>query len=514
MAEVFWNTRAEQSAGHHATPFNAELFGDDRRRELHMPGDSDRASDSDRQLGKNKFAQNSQIGRISQIGKNSHIDNFLAWQAGPGAHLSDAGIGRFAQIAQESQYAIERTQFVQIGRGQRAGNIAPERQALEAEARAKISKNKELSRLLDDMTTFERRARATGLTDKQINDTFAHTTRILAAPNATLSLDQRIKVAEQIIRNAAKPTSIDQGRHGTCNVAVVETRLYTRNPEAAAKLVADVATTGSFRSHDGSVITPTARSLHPDDEAGGNPPSDGQRGLASQIFQITAANVHWQRMQVTPDGKLSRRGSIIYEQIESKRSWFTGDTGERVMDYNVDPPRETTKYRQGPALSVSDLIGIANQITGKTESGFVIENEVHGGRGTVHVTSPRELEQAILDAGRNGQFPAFIRVHTGNDPFLSDSGGSFARQRGVWHVVSITGYDARTKKVSVDNQWGGRGDRSIDLEKLYKATLEPGTPEWKRKHEFFILPGFGDVEIDPDTRAAVDPNDRSYIPRF
>lgn len=386
-----------------------------------------------------------------------------------------------------------------------------ERLALETEAHSKISKSKELNRLFDDMDSFERRARTAGLSDQQIADTYTQTTRLLSTTTSTFSLEQRTKIAEQVIRNAARPTGIDQGRHGTCNVAVVESRLYAKTPEAAAKLVADIATTGSFTTQDGSIITPTGRSLTPDDEAGSNPPGDGKRGLASQIFQVTAANVHWQRMHVTPDGVLSRRGAITYEQIPSKRSSFSGDTGERVLDYSVNPPRETTKYKQGPSLSVSDLIGISNQITGKAESGFVIENKVFGGNGTVHVTSPRELEQAINDARQNGKLPAFIRVHTGNEPFLSDSGGAFTRQRGVWHVVSITNFDARTKKVTIDNQWGSRGDKTIDLDKLYKATLEPGTPEWKKKHEAYILPGVGRGEPE-DPVGSFDLRNR--IPRF
>jgi hypothetical protein len=370
-------------------------------------------------------------------------------------------------------------------------NLATDRTAFEAQARTSITKNRDIKRLLDDMTTFETRAKSAGITDAQVDEVYKHATRLLAEPQGTMSQSDRNKIALQIIRNSAKPNNIDQGHHGTCNVSVVEGRIYTRNPEAAAKLIADVATTGSFTTADGAKITPTARSLQADDEAGGTWASDGERGLAGQVFQVTAANIKWQRQVVTPDFRLSKLGQIVYEQIPNKRSRFSGDTGERVMDYNVTPPRETTKYSQGPSLSVSDLTDISNQITGKTEKDFVFENKVHAGRDTITVSSPQELETAILDAQKNGKLPAFIRVHTGNDPFLTDQGGWFSRQRGVWHVVSVTNYDQKSKKVSIDNQWGGSSDRAVDLEKLYKATMEPGTDEWKKKHEFFIVPGLG-----------------------
>ncbi len=363
-------------------------------------------------------------------------------------------------------------------------NKQEERAKLETQVSSQL-KGRDLRRVVNDMNTFEARATSAGVSDSQVADVYHNVSRILTADaTAVLPEKERLRIAQQIIRNAAKPTSVDQGKHGTCNVAVVESRTYTKNPDAAAKLVADVATTGSFTTDDGTTITPTRRSLIPDDESGHNPPSDGQRGAASHVFQVTAANIHWQRRVVTPDGKYAGFGKIQYEQIPSKRSRVSGDTGERVMDYSIDPPREVTDYKRGPSLSVSDLTDISNQITGKAEKDFVVENKVHGGIGTIHVTSPKELEDALKSG--TASMPMFIRVHTGNDPFLSDSGGNFSRQRGVWHVVCVTGYDPQTRKVSIDNQWGARSDKTVDVAKLYKATLEPDTAEWKKKHEFFI----------------------------
>ena len=358
-----------------------------------------------------------------------------------------------------------------------------------------ISKGRDKRRLYDDMSQLETRAHQAGLSDNQIAQTYFHASRILDGSHAQISDDRREKIAQQVVRNAAYPNKIDQGQHGTCNVNVVEVRVNTRNPEAAAKLVADVVTNGYFITDNASTITPTSRSLEADDEARRHPPSNGKRGHASQIFQITAANIHWQRMLVTPDGKRVPRGSIKYEQIPSKRSRWSGDSGERVMDYSVNPPRELTKHHKGPSLSVSSLEYITNQITGQNESGFVIENKIHGGNNSVHITTPNELEDAIEKVKAADQFPAYIRVHTGNRPFSADAGGLASRQRGVWHVLSITDYDSTTKKVTLDNQWGTRSDKTIDLEKLFKSTMEPGTDEWKKKHEFFKS-GLSELELN------------------
>jgi len=66
-------------------------------------------------------------------------------------------------------------------------------------------------------------------------------------------------------------------------------------------------------------------------------------------------------------------------------------------------------------------------------------------------------------------------IHTGYEPFFSDSGAASAGGSGGWHFVTITGYDASSGLVSVDNQWGERNDRlmgdcRVSTADLYRAT--------------------------------------------
>src|SRR5258706_14041011 len=69
-------------------------------------------------------------------------------------------------------------------------------------------------------------------------------------PAVPLTEADRVRVAKQVMSQEATPTSIDQGRHNTCNVTTVEERTYTRNPSEAAKLVEQVATTGAYETKD------------------------------------------------------------------------------------------------------------------------------------------------------------------------------------------------------------------------------------------------------------------------
>lgn len=349
-------------------------------------------------------------------------------------------------------------------------------------AQDNIHSNRDLKRIREYMTQFEGR----GLSGSEMASTYREVSRLIATNPVTtnISYEDRLKIAQQIMKNAARPGNVDQGRHDTCNVTVVEARMYTRNPSKAAKLVVDVATTGSFTTKDGTTITLAADSLKPDEEARGTTPANGQRSFASQIFQITAVNVHWQRSNSDPFGNYADKGSIKYEQIPSKRNLFGKDHGERLLHYLPGQlqPKELAK---GPTLGAPHLKEIANQISGLNESDFVLENKLKGGANTVKVGSEQELKEAIKKAKDSNSLPVIIRVHTGNEPFLSDRGGSFARSQGVWHVVTITAYDEAAGVVSIDNQWGtGSDHKKVKVSQLYKATEPPADLNWMRMHEY------------------------------
>jgi len=346
---------------------------------------------------------------------------------------------------------------------------------------SKLMKSKDSDRFKADMAAFESRAGQAGLDASEVAKTYQNVRQLIEfSGQGAVDQPGRIKAAEQALHHAAYPTQIDQGRHDTCNVATVEVRTFMRNPSAATKLIADVATTGSFTSADGTKIAVDAKSLKTDEESSQNPTPDRERSYASQIFQITAANVYWQRQEADPAGNYATKGSLRFEQDPSKRGYFTNDTGERLMAYWSNPPKELSK---GPAMGASALKDIADQITGNNDDGFVIENKIKGGPNTVQVASEKDLRDALSNIKKAGHLPAIIRVHTGNEPFLSDQGGTLSRSKGVWHVVSITAFDEQTGKVSIDNQWGKSSDHQIKISDLYNATLEPKQNSWQMIHE-------------------------------
>jgi hypothetical protein len=385
---------------------------------------------------------------------------------------------------------LERAAFAA---SQGAGDKDTERERLTGLAEQRIASDRELARFRESMAAFEQRAAARGLPDKEVAGTYSAISRLLEVDgDQFLSKKARITAAQQVMRNAAEPSRIDNGYHKTCNVASVESRTYTMYPAAAAKLVADVATTGEYTSADGTVIKVDRASLSPDDEAAHNPPRDGGRSYASQIFQVTAVNVFWQRQVRDPQGNMVPKGSIRYEQQPVR---FKPDTGERLVSY-AQGKRTDVRNRKGevirqPHLRTNDVVEVSNQITGRAESDVLVENtnKPDNGYRTLDAGSEQELKNLLVDLEQKGKLPVIVAIHTGNEPFKSDSRLTTS-SAGVWHVLTVTDIDPATGKVSVDNQWGTGADhigrRAIDVSVLYQATLEPGA---HKKNRMDILPG-------------------------
>ncbi len=337
-------------------------------------------------------------------------------------------------------------------------------------AQSAIKKEKDAARLRSDLAAFEQRALTLGLSTAEVSETYKQAGRLLQpCESAPSSAQDRLNMALQIIHQAAQPTSIDQGKHGTCNVAALEVRIYSRMPSKAAQLVADFATSGRFITKDGTLVTLHTDSYLPDDESKHQPARDAERSMASQIFQIAAANVHWFRAEHDFWGNPVPKGTIGFAQIQGLRGSKYDqdgqrifDAGERLINVNLNPPAAVLA---NPGIRVRHLFGINEQITGGAESGFIIENSVYGATDTIHVSSPKELHAALLGVKAAGNLPALLRVHTANEPFH--------RRPGNWHFINVVDVPADSDKVQISNQVGKASDRPVSIEDLYKATLIP-----------------------------------------
>ncbi len=360
----------------------------------------------------------------------------------------------------------------------------------------------QLRKVEEDMAAFEKRA-AEGnppLSPKEIADTYREIGRLVEHKEyKCTSRSERFELAKQVLHQAADPSCIDQGYNGTCQLTALESLTYRKNPSAAARLVADAATTGRFKTADGTLVTVPEKNLHPDAEvaarAAGYLPF---RSYASQVFQVTAGNIKYadQNAKTTPPGK------VVYEDGPPVAGRAL-DTGERVMDYGKTPPEVVFK---GHSLVTSDnLPRLSQQITGQTDK-VVIQHDKYkntANAGTIEVARPEDMQGELEKAKREGRLPIIVQVHTGNNPFAEDANvlAAGAAGDGGWHNVVVTDYNPETGEVYFDNSWGSEFDhtrsRPTHWRQLYQATKVPSDVD--------LPPGL--IKEDPEEAWYIDVDD-------
>ncbi len=378
-------------------------------------------------------------------------------------------------------------------------DIRVERAKLKDLADARISEGAFRANFDADMERFEQRSKqleevyvkegmsqedAAKKAEQEIAKTYQEISRVLehGGDKPTAEFEREI-LAQQILHHAADPTSVNQGQHPTCAVASLESRLYTRNPSEIAHMMAEVTTKGEYTTKGRPPVTvrPGADSLTAQgDEATIHPPAGQDRSYASQVAQVTLANIAWEKDNVTK----GTPGRMRYEQREeSPAGKQPADDGGRVVDYS-DPKKPKVRMdgkepNTHPGVLDRELLAVSNDVTGKSEDPIVIENSnvTKPGKDFVGVGSEEELKKSLEDAKKNGKMPILIHVHTQKEPFWTDSNAGQAGGSGGHHMISITDYDAETGKVSVDNQWGESADHfgknGVSVSDLYKATTSP-----------------------------------------
>ncbi len=354
------------------------------------------------------------------------------------------------------------------------------RASLETALDSFLTKDKEHARIRSEMDAFEKRAEKDHLKPEQVAETYSQISRLLTnETNTTLPLQRRVQLAQQVLRQAADPAIIDQGKHNTCIANSLEVRAYFRNPEKAVKVVADLSLKNTFRTLDGTEISLDVGSLTPDEEAKNIIPASGERSFASQLFVIAANNAYWLRTEDGANGGKVAKGSYRYSQGPNWRGFKINsegkrelDFGERVIDMRTNP---LTWVAERPALPVDGIEDIYAQMTGDTAGGFVISAKNKDFKMPNSVESPEQLKQRVIKLKEDGLMPAVLIVHTNNDIWMNDPG--------LWHSVNILDYVAEKDKLFMSDQYGKSSDRIMKPRDLFNAASGPSG--WKEP----VLPG-------------------------
>ncbi len=375
-------------------------------------------------------------------------------------------------------------------------------------AEAKIKDPAERAKFEADMARFEARARERGLSPEEVSKTYGEIGKLMEATTGAVPENRRIQLAQQVMSQAADPRIIDQGDKNTCNVTAVEAMIYTTDPSKAANLVTQVALTGKYTDPEGHTVTIDKKSLQPDAQAKNHPPIDGERSFATQLFNVTAVNLAYQREGIKRQ----------YQQERPDRS-DPDDAGERLYDTSKRPPKEIARE---PDLDDDQIVEAYRGITGRSTDTVMIDaaNYVTGpGNKVDKVGTEADLNTKLAELKAQGKLPVIIGVNSAVEPFYSDSGGGAAGGSGGGHVVTVTDYNpGPPPTVAVDNQWGSNSDHRAtnmpvhdlwlsmqsekdapaELEKDVLAARAAGKPDTYKEFELLRLQREGGI-IDDKT---------------
>ncbi|CAN5267581.1 hypothetical protein BH11CYA1_BH11CYA1_33020 [soil metagenome] len=336
-------------------------------------------------------------------------------------------------------------------------------------AGSKVKAESEFAKFVVDLAKFENRAAQQKMPTSEVHNTYQQIARLLSDDKThVVGKNHKIILAEQILNHAATPTTVEQGDHPTCNVANVESRMYARKPSEAARLVADLALTSRHVTADGVIISydnQSATSLLPHNESRTHPPADGDRSYASQLFQLGAVTSFW-----NSDAKKGAGLTVRYEEGEKTAT----DAKEGIFLYQGN---KRSPFSDSPSLGVTDLEPIYNRIAGTREHGFVIQRANHDWEGSARFETLTGLEKRLSEAKEKNLYPAILMVDTNNEPFAHDSGADRQNAYGGSHVVSVTDYDANSKRVAIDGTWTASadhfGENRLSSKDIYYSAFEP-----------------------------------------
>ncbi len=111
-----------------------------------------------------------------------------------------------------------------------------------------------LSTLNKDAYAFALRAKQAKLSLDDQLEMFRSVEHLLLTPSARIDEEQRVRVAAEIVAQAATPAIISQGAHSTCSVTTIEIRAFTLTPQVASDMIVTEALSGEWKAPSGQLV--------------------------------------------------------------------------------------------------------------------------------------------------------------------------------------------------------------------------------------------------------------------
>ncbi|MBX9696100.1 MAG: hypothetical protein K2Z81_27175, partial [Cyanobacteria bacterium] len=346
-------------------------------------------------------------------------------------------------------------------------------------------------RLLENVRKFEAN---TAYSAEQKAEVYKHSRSLLAPKDdAPMTREERANYVDQLFWHIANLKRNDQGSNNSCNVTTLRGLSLARHPERVARLAASVANTGEVKTTDGSTIRPPLESIRPRPGSPETvfPPGDGKRTALGKLWDVAALNTCHQRNTTDELGYALSNGKPpgYMEVAPTSRS----DTGNRLvrteadgsLSFLVKNKNGRLEPVDGPRMWASRVADTYYQLTGEKLGGQYL---VHNSRGVGDAQKWKTLDgvtienKAQLEARlKKGPFPMVIQgdsailEHRARQQLAIDAGRDPAKVEkpsGGEHLWLVTGYDAATQTVSVDNSWYQASDMLSSAE-VQAASKDP-----------------------------------------
>jgi hypothetical protein len=306
-----------------------------------------------------------------------------------------------------------------------------------------------------DMAGLEQRMARWPNGSAETQRTYTELADLMDKPSQVVPQKTREQLATQVIHTAAHPETVNQGWSSDCAAATLESRMYTRTPSQAARVVTETALTGSYSTYDGKTITLDRDSIT-HQQTGIIAPEQAklgfeERNLSDQIFQCTLRNMYL---------------SDLNQQTGYKMRYSLGTPdadhpyGERVIDYqNPKHPLDVSSMYMGLPENSDVLEHSYRRMSGTTDSGFLSD------AGTA--VNADEFKQHLQDQLKTGKFPLMAAINSNQEPFKSQMGTPDGQ--GGLHAITITNYDPRTGTVEYRNPYMGDKPQTMNVDKLFDS---------------------------------------------
>lgn len=309
---------------------------------------------------------------------------------------------------------------------------------------------------VENMRSFEERMGSDENGKSAMEDTYRNISNLLTSTDVSITREQRIGLAQEMMEHAADPLNVNQGAYNTCVPASMQGKMWSEHPDNAAQIISQAALYGAFSLADGSVITLDNNSIHSSYE----PTVKGlenvsPRDQSEQILQTAIMNAFLQPKQ------------LEYYVVAPT----AGSTGERISP--IGAPESNIIPLGLPTIQDEPLLA-------ETYANLTGDDSVVGGdfmTTFIDAYNADELGEQLSQMKDANKLPQLASISTRGPIVASVVGDGNARaaaEQGISrHVVLVENYDASSGTIYVRNPLSGGSSTPVSLEDFSLALRTP-----------------------------------------